>query len=223
MTGLSATKFKFEINSLSGANIGEISGTAKINGNKAFFDDQQATAKNAEKYKCQLLFINDGASIEIKETSECSSYGGAGVSFGGKYSKGKPVLIPQNFVELKVFPDVNLDRKFKNLVGRDYENFLDSFHLINEGRDLDNFKAQVFTACVRGVCPDVRGIIMFDGARRIWAAVLDNNEKTPLSVHYYASETSWADKLPETIEKWKDELDPKMPVIFKSKQRRVLK
>lgn len=219
ITNISATKFRFAIDSLTGANMGKISGVAQIKGSKGFFDDAQTNARSADKYNCKLLFIHSGNSIEIEQAQECSSYGGAGVSFDGKYSKGEPVLIPQNFVEAEVFPNINFDRKFKTLVGREYERFLNSFHLVNEENDLDNLKAKVFAACVRGVCPYVAGVIMFDAQEeRIWAAVLYDDEKS-LSVHYYTSETEWADKLPETIKKWKDGLDPKMPVVFKSEQK----
>ena len=198
-------KFKFEILASNGANIGEISGTAKIRGNKAFFDDRESATEEDYAEGCRLLFINKTKSIEIKESDECRSYRGNAVYFVGDYLKGKQPEPKTDFVELGVFSNAKMDSKFKKLVGDDYKNFMEVFHLVNKGEDLDKMNAKVFEACVRGVCPVMAGIIMYDQTGNIYAMVLDINEADETTARYYSTNSMYAKKLPKTIQKWLDE------------------
>jgi hypothetical protein len=214
-------KFDFTIEALNGANMGEVSGVAKINGGKAFFDDRESTEKDADKYGCRLTFTHKGDFIAVEENEECSSYAGAGVVFAGNYAKGKPPVKEQNFVQRGVFPSLAFDQKFKTLVAGNYENFLNAFHQIYDAPDLDNLNAKVFAACVRGVCPWNAGIIMYDEKQNFWAAVLgvDDSEKT--FVHYYTNVSSWVEKPPKTIEHWvadKRESNENLTVVYKNKK-----
>ena len=221
ITTISATKFKFNINALNGANTGEISGTASIKANKAYFDDQANPKTAADAYGCKMLFIHKGKSIEIKETSECSAYGGNGVYLGGEYTKGKPVINENNFVQLEVFPNLVVDKKFKLLVGKEYENFLNDFQLINEDKDLDELNSKVFSGCVRGICPWNTGIIMFDDKANIWAAVTNLDTDKLTKIYYFTNNSAWTEKLPKTIENWvedKRSSSENLQVIFKSKK-----
>lgn len=218
---ISAAKIKFDISALSGANVGEISGTARVRGNTAYFDDRESNAEDSEKRGCRLLFINQSKSITVKQSEECSYYGGNGVYFAGDYAKGKPRATEDNFVKREVFSTLGLDRKFKTLVGKDYEKFLDSFHLISENEDLDALEAKVFSACVRGVCQSMAGIIMFDAKGNIWAAVINDENQEKTFVHYYTNVAAWAGKLPKTIETWiadKYETNESLEVIYKNKK-----
>lgn len=198
-------KFTFELLASNGANIGEISGTAKVRGNKAYFDDRESATEEDLGEGCQLLFINKTKSIELKESDECRSYRGNAVYFTGEYLKGKQPEPKADFVQLGVFPNAEMDNKFKKLVGDDYEKFTDVFHLINEGEDLDNMNAKVFEACVRGVCPVMAGIIMYDKTENIYAMVLDINDKDETTARYYSTNSEYSKKLPKTIQKWLNE------------------
>jgi len=221
ITAISKTKFKFRIEALNGANTGEISGSARIKGSKAFFDDKTDSRSGSDAYGCQLLFINKGRSIEIKTSYGCNNYGGNGVVLGGEYTKGKPVIKENNFVQLEVFPNLAIDRKFKSLVGNEYENFLDDFQLINEDEDLDKLNAKVFSACVRGICPYNAGIIMFDGKDNIWAAVTNLDVERLTRIYYFTNNSAWTGKLPKTIEKWvedKRSMNENLKVIFRNKK-----
>jgi hypothetical protein len=218
---VSAASFGFEIEAMNGANMGEVSGVAKIVGNKAYFDDRQAKNKD-ERYGCKLTFTHRGAFIDVEMNDKCRSYAGSGVYFTNKYYKGKQKVREDNFVVLEVFPDMALDRKFKTLVGADYEKFLDSFHQIYPEEDSDSFGAKVFSACVRGICPYTAGIIMYDKRGNLWAAVLDDSTEDKIFARYYTNVSGWTEKLPVTIEKWiadKRELnDGNLTVVFKNKQ-----
>lgn len=219
---ISASKFEFAIEAMNGANTGEISGIAKISGGKAYFDDRESDSENdSEKYGCRLTFINRVNSILVEENQECNYYAGSGVVFGKIYQKGKPTPKEQNFVQREVFPNHNLDKKFKMLVGKDYERFLEAFHQIYDEEDLDGLNAKVFSACVRGICPWNAGIIMFDAKGNIWAAVIAIDDADKTFVHYYTNASGWMEKLPKTIENWvksKREMSENLSVIFKNKK-----
>lgn len=218
---ISAAQISFKLNAFSGANLGEIEGRAKVRGNAAYFDDRQ-TKKSSSVFNCQVLLINNGRKIEVETSKECQNYAGLNVNFEGDYEKGKGTIPESDFVYLEVFPDKRLDAKFKTLVGaKEYENFLDAFHVITEKDDLDGLNAKVFAACVRGICPSMTGIIMFDKQGNLWAAVADDQYPESYFVNYYTNVESWRGKLPRTIENWikdKDFTEEKIIINYKSKK-----
>lgn len=218
---VSATSFRFKIEAMNGANMGEVSGFARISGNKAYFSDLQSKDKDS-RYGCRLSFTHRGAFIRVEMNEKCSNYAGLGVYFGNDYYRGKPKVIEDNFVMLDVFPNAALDRKFKALVGADYERFLNSFHQIYEGEDLDALGAKVYAACVRGMCIWWAGIIMYDKQGNLWAVVLEDGTENKLFARYYTNADGWQEKPPQTIEKWiadKRELnDGNLTVVYKNKK-----
>ncbi len=218
---LSNNKFKFTLSALNGANQGEISGVAKFKGNKAFFDDRESTEKDAPKEGCLLTFTNLGSSIAVKQNQKCSYYAGNAVYFEGDYAKGKAKKLNDSFVKREVFPNATIEAKFKLLTGKDYENFLAAFQLINDETDADGLGAKVLSGCVRGICPWNAGIIMFDTKGNIWAAVMSNSDKDIESANYYTNVPAWTDKLPKTIENWvtnKRESNKDLKVVYRNKK-----
>ena len=217
---VSQKTFRFEIDAMNGANMGGIKGVATIRGNKAFFDDRQYQDPD-DRYGCKLIFTHRGAFIDVEMNEKCSSFAGSGVYFGNKYYKGKLEPVEKSLVDLEVFPGTALDQKFRTLVGADYERFLNSFHQIYEGEDLDALGAKVFAACVRGICPFTAGIIMYDKQGNFWAMVLDDSAEDMIYARYYTNAAGWTDKLPKTIEQWvaekRDFNDGKLTVVFKNK------
>lgn len=206
-------RFDFELNAASGANIGEIAGTAAVRGRLAYFDDRQPAAdgriaKKDEGSGCRLLFSHRKNFIEVRETPECAYYRGNAVFFTGEYRRGKPAVPEKDFVGLGVLPETETDRRFRALVGNDYESFLDVFQLVSRSEDLDGLGASVFTGCVRGVCPLMTGIIMFAEKGRFYAMVLDIDETDRSVARYYSNDRRFLDKLPKTIERWLAEKRP---------------
>src|SRR5215216_6522114 len=51
---LSAGKFRFKIEAMNGANMGEVSGVAVIKGRNAYFDDRKSGKTKDEVYGCKL-------------------------------------------------------------------------------------------------------------------------------------------------------------------------
>jgi hypothetical protein len=220
---LSSTRFHFKIDTLNGANMGEISGIARVKRNKAYFDDREGRKKGIQTSGCRLLFINKGKSIQLIEAlEECRGYHGNAAYFSREdYVKGSPPLLEKNFVDREVFPDPAIDGKFKALVGaKDYEHFMNDFHLVHDEEKDEELNARVFTGCVRGICPWESAVIMFDDKGRFWAALnILFDEPDTGEVHYYTNDPAWADKLPAAIEKWHEGSMPEIPVIYKNKPR----
>ena len=79
ITGVTSDSLKFRIDASAGNNIGEVDGVAKITGKTAAFKDEEQN---------EIVFRLNGDTLTA-ETSEGfdRSWGGNGVTFGGKYSK----------------------------------------------------------------------------------------------------------------------------------------
>lgn len=218
---VTARSFRFKIDAMNGANMGEVSGVAKIKGNKAIFDDRTSKDKDSRN-GCRLTFTHRGTFIDVDATSNCLRYAGNGVYFGNEYYKGKRKVIEDSFVTLEVMPNAALERKFKALVGADYERFLNSFHQISETEDLDGLGAKAFDACVRGMCPWWTGVIMYDKQGNLWAVVLDDSVEDKVFARYYTNAAGWTDKMPKTVAQWlaeKNELnDGKLVIVYKNKK-----
>lgn len=219
---LSPDRFKFSVTASNGANSGEISGVAEVKGNKAYFDDRTDIKQQSDAVGCRLFFVNKGKIIDLEQSSECSSYGGLGVTFGRDFARGQTPVAETDFLALNVFPTNEFDRQFKVLVGKQYENFLDAFQLINEKTDEDRLNAKVFSACVRGNCPYNAAIIMFDGKGNIWAAVINVDDEKMPDIYYFTNSRQWAGRLPKTFKPWvadKRKFNNKnLTVVFKSKK-----
>jgi hypothetical protein len=206
ITTVSKSKIKFSISAFSGTHDAEISGTAVVTGANATFRDKD----------CKLTFRLNKNELKLSENG-CEGYGGTGVGFAGDYSKGKAKKRIENFVTYEVFPNVSLDKKFKNLVGKDYEMFLNSFHIYGEDENADTFAAKVFSGCIRGVCPYNAAIIMFDENENFWSAVIEAGDDGNADVRYYTNSNDWKTKLPKTIENWvneKKEFSDKLKVVY---------
>lgn len=216
---LSAKKLKFAFNVLHGANTGEIEGTAKVKGKMAYFKDATVEQSSAV-IACELLLINNTKSIEVRQNAGCSSFGGIGVVFGGEYSKGASAKKQLKNVELNdpLLPDVKLNEAFKKLVDADYQKFFDTFQITyeNEEKDLDGFGASILTGGVSGLFSIKEGIIMYDKAGKMWAAILEAEHN---AVYYYSNDSKYSTELPRTIQNWKDKKQPKWTVIFKTNQK----
>lgn len=220
ITKVNAKNFKFEMDASTGANIGNISGMAKIKGNKAYFDDMVPEMNDAEGgFGCELLFVNSGASMEVKQTTECNQYGGAGVSFErAKLLPGNPPYIETDFTDHEVFPNKAADAEFKRLVGvKDYDNFLNAFHLVTEGDAVDtDTGAKYFNGCVRGMCTYSAAIIMLDGKGHYWGAVTVDATGDTQAIHYYSNVPKWTGKMPAAIADWAKDI--KANVVYKNKK-----
>lgn len=197
---LTASSFKFSLDAHNGANLGNIEDeTAKINGNRAVFEDKE--------YKFKITFILDENTLKVKTEGE--GYFGAGVYVDGDYNqgiKGKTLTLK----DVGVLENDSQEQAFKKLVGEKYERFRDAFQSMSEENDEDKVGAKVFSGWVRGIAPYFAAIIMYTPDGKFWAAVVDEED-----IKYYTN-TSDKLKLPKTIEKWREGISV-LPISYMSK------
>lgn len=206
MTEIKNDSIKFSLFASSGANTGELDGFAIVNQTTATFLDI------SEGDTCLITFkLRSDSSISVlQKLGTC--FAGMGVYYTGEYINNEK--IPKNpksvsLMDLDVFVNKSQDSIFRNLVGADYALFVNSTQLSKEVDDLDSLNAYVQSAGVRGLFTIMENIIMIDSANNIWAAVIDNNK-----VYYYTNATIFKDKLPKTIEIWRERFKEN-EVVFK--------
>lgn len=179
--------FSFEINVSEGANVGHLSGNAKMN------EDFQATYQGPDS--CSLTFEWKDSNILVSSSDDCKYYSGNGVTFDGVfYGEGHAAEIePDTLSSLGLLTDEQEDL-FKAMVGDDYELFLSTFHLIQEEEIIDSFEGEAYSAKVQGLPGMMEGILMHGHGDALWAAIIDEEK-----VKYYSNNEIM---VPETIEEW---------------------
>ncbi len=201
ITDVTPKNFKFNILSVSGAHIGNLEGLAEIKGNRAVY---------ADNGKCRIIFKMVGAYLTVEATEGCREYAGAGaaVYFDGTYRKGE---VPTTTLKSRgIFQTKHEEQAFRHLVGRDDELFVDSLSMISPGDDLDGLGAKVVRGGAKGLFTIVEAIIMYRDADHLWAAVIDGDV-----VKYYTAVPEFQNRLPRTIEKWREPFKGKQ-VLFMS-------
>jgi uncharacterized protein YecT (DUF1311 family) len=185
--------FIFALEAMSGGNSGEVSGQAKVEGNRAWYEDEQ---------NCRLDFSLAGGKIKVQGNEGCQYYAGNGVHFDGEYARAgaRPVARPA--------PPSAEQKALAALAGKHYQLFLDTMQLEGEEQDLDGWGAKVRSYGVRGLFTAQESIIMYGARGRIWAAVIDGDE-----VRYFTNDQAQARRLPRTIEQWRERFADKQ-VIF---------
>ena len=174
---------EFTLWASNGANTGDADGMAKVKNNVATFSSND----------CLLKFTLQGDSKILIEETDCSFYKGMGVVFSGEYEKSTTL------VELGVLSNYKENSAFKDLVGDKYSLFIVSSQTICDEDDLDGLNAKVMSSWVNGLNTILENIIIIDPSKNIWAAVIDNNK-----VYYYTNNQSYKNKLPKTIDNWRN-------------------
>ncbi|MFZ3577631.1 hypothetical protein [Virgibacillus sp. DJP39] len=184
-------QFFFELNVSSGGHSGVIKGKATIQNKTAVFQDER---------ECSITFTKNENVISVK-TNLCSGYGGAGITFDGDYEFGAGKQPELSLLKSGILSTKEQDEKFRALVGKDYDLFVQSMQLISNEKGVDEFGLNVKLVkqgFVRGLAGIMGAIIMFshDGDF-IYAAVIDGDK-----VSYYSNRIDYQNTLPKTIEKW---------------------
>jgi hypothetical protein len=200
-----ADSFLFTLEATSGANVGEISGKARIERAGATFED----AENG----CTLSFRRQGAQLDLEQTDGCSYYAGMGVFFAGRFERGAAPKVA-SLVDLGVLESAEQEAAFSKLVGEDLESYVNSFQMVYENEDLDGFGARVVWGGVRGLFTVMEALVMVAPEGRIWAAVLVSQGD---AVRYHTNVPEWSGRLPRTIEAWRERFADR-PVVHASRR-----
>jgi hypothetical protein len=198
LSGSSA--IEFQVNATDGANTGEISGKAEIQGNRATFLEEKA---EDQEEQCKVVMTLGSDAITL-ETTDCGQNFGWNVSADGKYKKGsrrKTISLSES----GLLQSEAMETKFKSLVGADYKLFLEVSQLVSEEEDLDKLGAYVRSSGVRGMFTILGAIVMSTPDGKFMAAlVYPSEESQPEIVRYYTNIPSFGTSLPVTINKWRE-------------------
>ncbi|MFC4769028.1 hypothetical protein [Effusibacillus consociatus] len=197
-----STSFDFSIEASSGGNTGNIKGNAVKKGNTAIYESGD---------NCTITFNLIGETIKVDQNQGCLSHVGMGVTFSGTYQKGEEKEKKSDLVQLGVLKNHDQDQKFKELVGDDYNLFIERFQIISEPKNVDAFDATVKSGSVKGLYTVMEAIVMSDSKGKFWAALIDDKQ-----VKYYTNDNSYKTKLPKTIEEWRQGFK-NLPIIYMKK------
>lgn len=109
---------------------------------------------------------------------------------------------PATLLSIGIFPDRATDDQFRQLVGDDYQQYVDTATDFARGKDLDNLGATVMVMWVKGMANRKAAIIMTTPQGKIWALRLEpaGNDKG-VKAHYVTTESD-KKTLPKTLANW---------------------
>ena len=196
---LKENTLSFKITAMSGANTGEVEGIAEVIGTHAvahLVDDAS---------DCKIVFGMVEHAIEVEDSFGCNVYGGLNVFFDGIYDKAGTKESQQLLSDVGVIGEKD-EAAFKNVVGRTYDQFVNSMQLVYDGEDLDGFGAIVKSGGVRGMFSLREAIVMQGPGNQFWAAVISATSADATEISYFTNVETSRHVLPKTIQKWKDHL-----------------
>lgn len=204
ITSVKNKRIYFTLFAMNGGHTGEIEGSAPIQGNKAVYRMEEYGSAD-----CLIEFtLRQGLEIEVDQQSgHCDA--GMAVEYSGIYKNEKLGLkMPENnLVSLGILPTQQQEMAFKKLVGSKYKDFIQSTQLVSEAEDLDDMNFKGFASGVRGLFTIMENIILYK-ANEFWCAVIQDEK-----VYYFTSSSKFRDKLPLTIENWRENFKEK-EIVF---------
>jgi len=156
---------------------------------------------------CKLLLIpkHDGL-LQVYSNSEwgCRLSMPAGVFLDGAYKLAETDPRPKpTLLSLGIFPNAEMDDKFRQLVGEDYQNFVNSANVYIYQDDIDNMGARVLSMWVQGAANSRTAIVMYTPNGNIWAGRISPAKGGGLELHYFSTDGSDQRKMPRTLVAWK--------------------
>ena len=126
------------------------------------------------------------------------------IAIDGVYVKADADPRPAaSLLSLGLFPDPQLDARFRQLAGDEYQHYLDTATSFVYSQDLDSMGATVLRLWVKGMANQQAAMIMFTPEGKIWAMRVEPDKAhAGLSLHYITSEQ---DKMaiPKTLVNWR--------------------
>ncbi|WP_147199844.1 lysozyme inhibitor LprI family protein [Pantoea sp. CCBC3-3-1] len=160
---------------------------------------------------CTVLFIprTDGQ-IDVRSDSNgsCKLLMRGGMSIDGTYVRSQSDPRPAaTLLSLGVFPTKALDDRFRQLAGKDYQQFVDVANNLVYSADLDSMGATVVTLSVKGAASRRAAIIMFTQDGTMWAMRLlpDRDNGNAPETQLITSEKGTT--LPKTLAEWRSLFD----------------
>lgn len=150
-----------------------------------------------------LIPLHDGK-IKVRSDSKnsCKLLMPGGMTIDGDYVKSDHDPRPSaTLLSLGILPDQQTDEKFRQLVGKDYQKYVDTATAFNHEKDLDDLGAKVVTMWMKGRADRQAAMIMTTPQGKIWALRVDPEEGNKVSQHYVTTEQD-KKTLPNTLANW---------------------
>ncbi len=199
---VNATGFIFHLSLIDGSRAGNIVGFAKFVGP----DTAYARIDGAdESGPCEIKFrrtLGEKRQIQVEESLGCRYFKGMGASFEGNYVCRSDLLF-----DSAVLDELDLQRLY-GITGQLYRPLLDRFQQVGGSDNNDTFTAKVITGGAKGLYTFFEAIVMRGAGGQLWAAYIDNE-----AVRYFTTEREFRERLPQTIERWRDRFRSKN-VVF---------
>ena len=158
---------------------------------------------NYDAEPCHLTFFKINETIQVIENN-CSHYHGVRAHLDGDYHLKKDIF---SYYE-KLIDDEVLS-KIYSLLGKKYwKSFKKCFNDTFKIDDIDEFNSSVIGGGMAGFYTTYEAIIMVGKDKEIWGAFLDVTE-----VYYFTSEKKYKNKIPKTINNWREKFKEK-EVVF---------
>lgn len=171
----------------------------KING--MVLIDDMVDSKN-----CKVLFINrKNGAIQAYSNADwgCRLSLPNGAFIDGRYLKAeKDPRPPATLLSLAIFTNPEMDARFRNLVGGDYQKFVDTANIYIYKEDVDNIGATVVSMWVRGAANTRTAVIMYT-ANDIWAARVEPGPDNKPRFSYFSTQGNDVKTMPRTLAEWK--------------------
>ena len=198
ITEVGSQGFDFELICIHGSHIGEVKGYARfISSSEAIFESDNEYGEEV----CRLLFFRINETIEVTEEN-CNDYHGMRAYFDGDYDLNKDIFVHYD----EMVDDIVLSNIYK-LVGREYWNkFQQCFSDTHESDDLDNLNVDIIDGGVAGLYTIQQSILMVDKNKKVWGAFINDEDD---KVYYFTSEQKYKNRLPKTIDNWRENFQEK--------------
>lgn len=192
--------FSIDSHAWSGENSGHFMAEARKVEGLAVVDLIENTAS------CRLLLIpiKDG-SMQVHSNGSwgCRISMPKDVFIDGQYIRAEKDPRPApNLLNIGIFTDAAIDKSFRDLVGKNYDQFVASANVYLYINDKDNRGAKVLSTWVRGAANKRASIIMYNRIGQIWAAYVAPEKNGSLRVHYFTNVPENKEKRPKTIMEW---------------------
>ncbi|CAO95507.1 Conserved hypothetical protein [Erwinia tasmaniensis Et1/99] len=151
-----------------------------------------------------LVPLADGRlKVSSDSAGSCSLLLPGEMAIDGIYIKGQTdPRPPATLLSIGIFTDRATDDKFRQLVGTDYQQYVDTATDFARGRDLDNIGATVMVLWVKGLANRKAAMIMTSPQGKIWALRLEPaDEGKGVKLHYVTTEND-KKTLPKTLANW---------------------
>ncbi|WP_261642166.1 lysozyme inhibitor LprI family protein [Erwinia mallotivora] len=190
--------FDFDARVWGGAYTSTLRGNVKMFYGVGFVDNIRWGAS------CTVVFIPqpDGKiTVSSDNDNSCKLIMPKGVAIDGVWQRAtQDPRPPATLFSVGILPSKTLDDRFRQLAGKDYQQYIRVANKVTYAVDQDNLHATVLTLAVNGDASRRAAIIMYTAEGKIWAALL--TPENGGQMHYLTSEQDQKTP-PETINRWR--------------------